>query len=412
MVNRVDPNGPVDRYDELMARRAAVEQEVRGRLTRHSEGVLRQLPLAGGATGAVGGRADGIRLIADGSLHAALTLRDVHGVTSTVTLRADPGGQVEAVEEYTAEEHESGVVAPIQTRDEFDERLSIVTALAREHLPAGAAEDFLAMLRPALRLVHAGENDLAVAQLGGLPTLPINSWPVWEGHGPLGHVLSFDCAPVAAMLPELGLPTDGRLAFFYFDERYDDGESTVGSWDPASHPGFRVLHLHQELSTRANITDTVTPVPPGLAAFPVVALAAVRTVTWPSHETPMAQAVWNRHGLTGPRPGVPAPSVGALYEGLWKLPGGGYDTHQIGGHPCPQQSPVEMEVEQLRCGLGGEPFDWNDPGVQSAASDWQLLLQVASDDDADMMWGDVGQLYYLVQNAQQPQDALFTWQCG
>lgn len=409
MVNRVDPNSPADRYDELMARRAAVEQEVHGRLTRHSEEVLRQLPLAGGSTRAVGGRADGIRLIANGSLNATLTLRDVHGVTSTVTLRADPGGQVE---EYTAEEHESEVVAPIQTRDEFDERLSIVTALAREHLPAGAAEDFLAMLRPALRLVHAGENELAVAQLGGLPTLPINSWPVWEGHGPLGHVLSFDCAPVAAMLPELGLPTDGRLAFFYFDDRYDDGESTVGSWDPASHPGFRVLHLHPELSTRANITDTATPVPPGLAAFPVVALAAVQTVTWPSHETPMAQAVWNRHGLTGPRPGVPAPSVGALYEGLWKLPGGGYDTHQIGGHPCPQQNPVEMEVEQLRCGLGGEPFDWNDPSVHSAASDWQLLLQVASDDDADMMWGDVGQLYYLVQNAQQPQDALFTWQCG
>jgi uncharacterized protein YwqG len=71
-----------------------------------------------------------------------------------------------------------------------------------------------------------------------------------------------------------------------------------------------------------------------------------------------------------------------------------------------------MEVEQLRRGLVGEPFDWNDPSVASAAADWQLLLQVASDDDADMMWGDVGQLYYLVQNAQQPQDALFTWQCG
>jgi len=322
MVNGVDPNNLADLYDELMARRAALEQEVRRRLSRHSEEVLRQLPLASGSTEAVSGRADGIRLTANGSLQATLTFRDVDGVTSTVTLRADPGGQVE---EYAAEENESEVVAPIQTRDESDERRSIVTALAREHLSTGAADDFLVMLRPALRLVHAGENEQAVAQLGGLPTLPINSWPVWEGHGPLGHVLSFDCAPVAAMLPELGLPTDGRLAFFYFDDRYDDCESTVGSWDPSSHPGFRVLHLHPELSTRANITDAATPVPPGLAPFPVVALAAVRTVTWPSHETPLAQAVWNRHGLTGPRPGVPAPAVGALYEDLWKLPGGGYE---------------------------------------------------------------------------------------
>ncbi|MFF1819658.1 YwqG family protein [Kribbella sp. NPDC058245] len=389
-----------------MVRRAALEQEVRRRLARHGEEMLRQLPLTNESFGA---RADGIRLTADGSLQAMLTLRGAHGVESTVTLRAEPGGQVE---EYARAEREPDVVAPIQTRDESDERLGIVTALARKHLPIGAAEDFLAMLRPALRLVRAGEGEPAVAQLGGLPTLPVNSWPVWEGHGPLGHVLSFDCAPIAAMLPELGLPADGRLAFFYFDDRYDDAESTVGSWDPASRPGFRVLHLHPELSTRANITDAATPVPPGLTPFPVVALAAVRTVTWPSHETPMAAAVWNRHGLAGPRPGVAAPPVEALYDDLWKLPGGGYNTHQIGGHPCPQQGPVEMEVEQLRRGLVGEPFDWNDPSVQSAASGWQLLLQVASEDDADMMWGDVGQLYYLVQDAQQPHDALFTWQCG
>jgi uncharacterized protein YwqG len=409
MANWADSDKPSDRYDELMARRSALEQEIRRRLARHREDALRQLPLAGGTTYAVGGQTDGIRLAANGSLDVTLELQDVHGVTSTVTLRADPSGDVE---EFQPRTQESEVAAPVQALDETEERLRVLTALAREHLPGGAAEDFLAMLRPALRLVHAGEDEPVVAQLGGLPTLPINSWPVWEGRGPLGHVLSFDCAPVAAMLPELGLPTDGRLAFFYFDGRYDDFESTVGSWDPSSRPGFRVLHLHPELSTRANITDAATPAPPDLAPFPVVALTAVRTLTWPSHETPMAEAVWRKHGLTGPRPGVPAPSVDALYEALWELPDGGYDTHQIGGYPFPQQNPVEMEVEQLRRGLLGEPFDWNDPSVHSAASGWRLLLQVASDEDAHMMWGDVGQLYYLVRSAEQPEHALFTWQCG
>lgn len=104
----------------------------------------------------------------------------------------------------------------------------------------------------------------------------------------------------------------------------------------------------------------------------------------------------------------------SFYDALWDLPGGGYDTHQIGGHACPQQGPVEVEVEQLRRGLLGEPFDWNDPSVHSAASDWRLLLllQVASDDAAKMMWGDVGQLYYLVRGAEPAEEALFTWQCG
>lgn len=401
---------PVDSYEELMARRAALDLEIRRRVQSHLDDVMKKAPLLGGATHAAGGGSDGICLAADGSLHATLQLRDFMGVTSTVSLRAEPGGGVE--EAPVAVEPRTEVVRPRRARDETDERLAVVTALAHEHLPAAAAEDFLAMVRPALRLVHAGEGDAVVAQLGGLPTLPINSWPVWEGHGPLSHVLSFDCAPVATMLPDLGLPTSGRLAFFYFDGAYDDFESTVGTWDPSSRAGFRVMHVHPERSTQAHITDAATPAPPGLQVFPPVALTAVKTVTWPSHETPMTEAVWQKAGLAGPRPGVPAPPVEALYQALWELPEAGRDTHQIGGHACPQQGPVELEVEQLRRGLAGEPFDWSDPDVHATASHWRLLLQVASDDQATMMWGDVGQLYYLLRAAEPPEQALFTWQCG
>ena len=35
-----------------------------------------------------------------------------------------------------------------------------------------------------------------------------------------------------------------------------------------------------------------------------------------------------------------------------------------------------------------------------------------SDDAADMMWGDVGQLYYLARSPSAPEDALLTMQCG
>jgi len=153
-----------------------------------------------------------------------MTFRDVHGVTSSVTLRADEGGSIEEV--WPRERQPEAQSGP-QLRDETEDRLRVVTAMARQHLPDSAAEDFLALLRPALRLVHAGQGDPVGAQLGGLPTLPINSWPVWEGHGPLHHVLSFYCGPVASMLPELGLPSEGRLAFFYFDGSYDNFESTV-----------------------------------------------------------------------------------------------------------------------------------------------------------------------------------------
>lgn len=95
--------------------------------------------------------------------------------------------------------------------DETEERLGAVSALAHEHLPS--------------------------TQIG--------DWPVWEGHGPLGHVLSLDCAPVSGLLPDLGLPPSGTLAFFYVDGSYDDFAGIVGTGDASSRPGFRVLHLDE-----------------------------------------------------------------------------------------------------------------------------------------------------------------------
>lgn len=399
-----------DRYDELMARRAALERDIRGRMRRHQDEMLLQLPLLGSASKGFGSHTDGIRLASDGSLDASLELRDVHGRTSTVLLRADPYGEV--VENIIGAGARTQTGRSPRAGDETAERLNVVTALADKHLPLGTAQDFLALLRPALRLEHAGEGDPVVAQLGGLPSLPINSWPVWDGHGPLSHVLTFESEPVGALLPELELPATGRLAFFYFDGAFDNFASAVGTWDPTTRPGFRVMHLRPEQAAPHDRMDVATPAPPGLAAFPAVALTAVRTLSWPARESPIAESVWARAGLVGPRPGVPAPSVAALYDALHELPHGGYDTHQIGGYACPQQNPVELEVEQLRRGLKGEPFEWSDPGVRAAATGWQLLLQVASDEDADMMWGDVGQLYFLACSPNEPEDALFTMQCG
>jgi hypothetical protein len=224
-------------------------------------------------------------------------------------------------------------------------------------------------------------------------------------------MLSFDCAPVAELLPELGLPGGGRIAFFHYVAAEGDYDSTVGTWDPTTRPGFRVLHLHPEASTPADITDAATPAPPGMNPFPAVSLTAVKTLTWPGSESLAAGEVWARHGLADTETLAPGPSVRALYEALGQLPGG-YDAHQIGGHATPQQGPVELEVEQLHRGLLGQPFEWRAPDVQAAAARWRLLLQVASDERAGMMWGDVGQLYFLATDMRRPEEALFTWQCG
>ena len=57
--------------------------------------------------------------------------------------------------------------------------------------------------------------------------------------------------------------------------------------------------------------------------------------------------------------------------------------HQIGGYPNPVQGDdMEGECASL---IGG------------IASEWRLLLQLDTDDDAGMMWGDMGSIYFWVR---------------
>ena len=184
-----------------------------------------------------------------------------------------------------------------------------------------------------------------------------------------------------------------------------DHDTVVGTWDAATRHGARVLHLRPDLSTREHVTDLLTPAPPGLEPYSVVPLAAVRTLTWPSFELPWVEAAWQRHG-------VDRGAVDALVEALWHLPDGAMGAHLVGGHPTPQQGPVELEAEQVRRAVAGEPFDWGAEDVHAALPRWRSLVQVGSDDAADMMWGDVGQLHWLTRDDEPPEQASFTWQCG
>jgi hypothetical protein len=62
--------------------------------------------------------------------------------------------------------------------------------------------------------------------------------------------------------------------------------------------------------------------------------------------------------------------------------------HQLLGHLCQIQGDLLQECQR-------------DTHAQGDPTDWRLLLQVDSDDDAQMMWGDVGMLYFYI-----PQQAL------
>ncbi|UNO38677.1 YwqG family protein [Streptomyces sp. MST-110588] len=273
-------------------------------------------------------------------------------------------------------------------------------ALAREHLPAEIAERWTGLLRPGLGLVNAGdsESDTVVGRLGGQPELPAyEQWPVWEGHGPLSFIASLDCAALPSAALDIPLPTEGTLAFFYFDGQLDDGEALVLPDDPDSWAGARVLYVP------SGVPLVERAAPAGIEPYPEIRLAAHVETTAPYLWHPVVDrefaALPDDHPLWSDD----------FQEALWDLPGAG---HRVGGHADPVQDDVESEVAW---GILGSPPS-GDPRIREEALRWVLLAQFDSDDDAGMMWGDCGTLYWLMRPedlaARRFDRAKFTWQCG
>ena len=74
--------------------------------------------------------------------------------------------------------------------------------------------------------------------------------------------------------------------------------------------------------------------------------------------------------------------------------------HRLLGWPDPVQN-AEMELECQRA-TARIDRDW------SATEEWRLLLQLASDDDVGMMWGDVGLLYFWIRDPDLAARAVAT----
>ncbi|MGY0059034.1 YwqG family protein [Streptomyces sp. LZ34] len=285
--------------------------------------------------------------------------------------------------------------------------LPLLSELAHERLPSGLADRFCSLLEPRGQILSAARpGDEHVGVLGGEPLLPeAVDWPVWEGHGPLSFIASLDCGPLSAAATGLTLPTDGTLLFFYFDGQADDHEAWVSPSNPESGPGSRVLYV-----------PAGTPVLPRPTPAPLKPYRRVPLRTDPAVHLPQ---------LTNPELHIPLgldyetvstdPVYVALQDAVWNLR---RVRHQVGGESDGVQGEVEYEVADFPDDWDLDEFDPDNPhydDIIAEAARWRLLLQIASDDDADMLWGDAGALYWLISRedlaARRFDQVRFTWQC-
>jgi uncharacterized protein YwqG len=253
-------------------------------------------------------------------------------------------------------------------------------------LGRGRAAAIVALGRPAIA-VGQGVSDEIVGRLGGTPRLAGGvDWPTWQGR-PLSFLAELDLAAISAFDSGLNLPTEGMLSFFV------DYEEQPWGFQAEDFGGWRVIH--------GSAADPRRTAPDGAESFIEIELSGRQTFTLPDRWEDIAVAWW---------PGKPAgSSISPMPEELHDpleayceaIDGPGWPdatNHRVGGWPSLVQNPF-----------------WQDCRLRSGGTDWSLLFQIDSDEDAGWMWGDVGMLYFAVRESdlrqQRFDDAWMVLQC-
>jgi len=294
--------------------------------------------------------------------------------------------------------------------------LSLKNKLSDFGFESRAAGELASIAKDSALFFAAEYSEAPVTRLGGRPNLPPSAeWPVWEER-PLGFVAQVELMD----LPEiagLDLPHSGALYFFY--------QCESAAFDVNERGMFRVLYSEHSLTG-----FPARDFPPGLDEeyrYTAVAIGlAAKELTMPGTEDTMLDQL----GLTArewdlyeafeadfhqwqmapemPLPGYPRwmanmPEVKKNYDR--ERP---FGVHRIGGYPDYLQHDPKFEAHLIALDLrshvyqGGieestRRYEEARRDVGAGATEWELLLQVDSEQSADIVWGDVGRLYYLIR---------------
>ena len=250
---------------------------------------------------------------------------------------------------------------------------------------ARLTKDIDALAKSSIRLTTTPINEttleLGVSKLGGTPDIPADFlWPEWKGlpQSFIAQIRLEDAHPydVEAVLPEQGM-----LWFFY-----DAQQQTFGA-DPADKGGWSVLFAERP----ANLQRATVP-----AKLPTASQFQACTLSFYSEITLSLQ-----------------PHLELVYFDWTDEEQQKYETfiatfptqadrttihNRLLGNPETLQDDMRLQCQYASNGVTDE----SDPKADALAKDaleWQMLLQIDSDEHAGMRWASTGLLYYWLKKA-------------
>jgi uncharacterized protein YwqG len=219
---------------------------------------------------------------------------------------------------------------------------------------------------------------------------------------PLAFMAQVDLAAVwSAGAVDADIPPDGRLLLFY------DTEQMPGGDKPEDAAGWKLVYDPGPVAAL-----TRTPPPELAAAGDGITLKPQRCMLHGMLSTPAAGSPdWDACA-------IPGTAEGAIAEWLNDVTGEAHD-HRVGGHPLQIQSDMQTQCALVSHGLDtGIGATWTSPEAERFkpdAASWVMLMQIASDKSAGMMWGDMGNLYVWIHRealrARRFDQALVVFQC-
>jgi uncharacterized protein YwqG len=253
----------------------------------------------------------------------------------------------------------------------------------------GVVHDLLqqarSQMRPCLRLAVAERR--SSTHLGGLPELPADAeWPSWKGR-PLSFLGQIDLGSAPEFEWPEWAPREGRLLFFY-----DITEQPWG-FDPKDRGCCAVIYAPPGAAVAERLPPEDVPI---AGRFRRKDMRLVPHTSYPSYE----KLVYHRSRLA--LTDEDFDEITEELDALEPLDSESSQLHRVFGWAQPVQGD-DMESEAQLASNGvycGDAKGYHSPeGKRLArdAADWLLLFQLDSDDDADMMWGDAGRLYFWVR---------------
>lgn len=286
----------------------------------------------------------------------------------------------------------------------------------REEMNSCGLSDYYDVLAPLARnsleigLSIQAESDipLGASKFGGHPDLPAGvSWFRNEkGDIPLSFVAQINFAEAASCDSEHKLPGQGMLYFFY--DCSPDG--MPWGFDPEDGHGWKVYFYDGDsaaLSRRETPADLEEDDNGILFGSARMSFEAVMEL--PSTESDLTN-------------GLVFPEEAGLQDRYWDWldESGAEVSNKLLGHADPIQGGMELECEyvthKIYCGNPDGYKTAKAMGLDKNAARWNLLLQVDSNEELGMMWGDLGRLYLWITDedlaARKFENSWLILQCG